>query len=119
GWLLLFLIGGAVLVGEAVDRVLKRNLIGAAPLGWSELRDLALALAASAGVLIANPNGVALYGYPFYTFGISSLNRYIMEWFPASIDTLFGQLLAGFFLVAVVPTLLLGRRRLRTADVLI
>ena len=42
-----------------------------------------------------------------------------MEWFPASLDTLFGQLLAGFVVVAVLPTLIFGRRRLRTADALI
>ena len=119
GWVLLFLIVGAVLVGETVDRLLKRELVGRPPLGWANLRDLALALIASAGALILNPNGAALYGYPFYTVGITSLNRYVMEWFPASLDTLFGQLLAGFAVVAVVPALLLGRRRLRTADALL
>jgi hypothetical protein len=119
GWLLVFLIAGAVLVGESADRLLKRDLIGIPTLSWGHLRDLALALIASVGVLIVNPNGVALYGYPFYTVGLTSLNRYIMEWFPATLDTLFGQLLAGFVVVAVVPTLLLGRRRLRTADALI
>ncbi len=119
GWVLLFLIVGAVLVGEMVDRLLKRELIGPALLGWAQLRDLGLALVASAGALILNPNGAALYAYPFYTVGITSLNRYVMEWFPASLDTLFGQLLAGFALVAIVPTLLLGRRRLRTADAVI
>ena len=119
GWLLLFLIAGAVLVGEMADRVLKRDLIGGAPLSWGQLRDLGLALIAAAGALVLNPNGVALYAYPFYTVGITSLNRYVMEWFPASLDTLFGQLLAGFFVVAVVPTVLLGRRRLRTSDALI
>jgi len=119
GWVLLFLIAGAVLVGETVDRLLNRELVGRPPLGWANLRDLTLALIASAGALILNPNGAALYGYPFYAVGISSLNRYVMEWFPASLDTLFGQLLAGFALVAVVPALLFGRRRLRTADALI
>jgi hypothetical protein len=119
GWVLLFLIVGAVLVGEAIDRLLQRDLIGPPPLAWAQLRDLALALVASAAALILNPNGAALYSYPFYTVGITSLNRYVMEWFPATLDTLFGQLLAGFAVVAVLPTLVLGRRRLRTADALI
>lgn len=119
GWVLLFLIVGAVLVGETVDRLLKRDLIGPPALDWAQLRDLALALIAAAGALIFNPNGAALYGYPFYTVGMTSLNRYVMEWFPASLDTLFGRLLTGFAVVAVLPTLLLGRRRLRTADALI
>jgi hypothetical protein len=118
GWLLVFLLGGAVLVGEAVDRLLRRQPEGT-PLTWGQLRDLALALVISAAALVLNPNGVDLYAYPFYTFGITALGRYVMEWFPASLDTLFGQLLAGFVVVAVVPVLILGRRRLRTADALI
>jgi hypothetical protein len=118
GWLLVFLLGGAVLVGEAVDRLLRRRPEGP-PLAWGQQRDLALSLVASAAVLVVNPNGFDLYAYPFYTFGITALSRYVMEWFPASLDTLFGQLLAAFVLIAVLPTLVFGRRRLRTADALI
>jgi hypothetical protein len=118
GWVLLFLFGGAVVVGEAADRLLGRGL-DPAPLEWSQLRVLGVALATSGAALALNPNGVALYGYPLDTVGITALNRYVMEWFPASLDTLFGQLLAGFVVVAVLPTLLLGRARLRTADALI
>jgi len=119
GWLLLFLIVGAVLAGEAVDRLLRRRPAGQMPLTWPQLRDLVLAMALAAVALVLNPNGTALYGYPFYTLGITSLSRYVMEWFPASLETLFGQLLLGFVVVAVVPTLILGRGRLRTADALI
>lgn len=119
GWVLLFLLGGAVLVGEAVDRALNRRLAGAPPLSWPRLGDLAIALLVSLGALVVNPNGIDLYTYPFETVGITALNRYVMEWFPASIDTLFGQLLLGFAIVAVLPTLVFGRRRLRTADALI
>jgi hypothetical protein len=118
GWLLVFLLGGAVLVGEVVDRLLARHPDGE-PLTWRQLRDLGLALVLSAAALVINPNGVDLYAYPFYTFGITALSRYVMEWFPASLDTIFGQLLALFVVVAVVPTLVLGRRRIRMADALI
>jgi hypothetical protein len=119
GWVLLFLLGGAVLVGEAADRLLHRAPAGREPLSWGQLRDLALGLVAAGIALSANPNGIALYGYPLYTVGITALNRYVMEWFPASLDNLFGQLLLGFSIVAVLPTLILGRARLRTADGLI
>jgi hypothetical protein len=118
GWLLVFLLGGAVVVGEAVDRLLRRQPEGA-PLTWAQIRDLGLALVISAAALVLNPNGVDLYAYPFYTLAITALSRYVMEWFPASLDTLFGQLLTGFVVVAVIPALLFGRRRLRTADALI
>ena len=57
--------------------------------------------------------------YPFYTVGITALNRYVMEWFPADLNSLFGWLLLGFAVVAVIPALVFGGRRLRTADALI
>jgi hypothetical protein len=118
GWLLLFLLGGAVLVGEATDRLLGRRL-EPAPLGWAQIRDLAIALVVSAGALAINPNGVGLYDYPFYTVGITSLSRYVMEWFPASLGTLFGWLLAGFVVLGALPAFILGWRRMRAADALI
>lgn len=118
GWVLLFLLVGALLVGEAADRLLRRSLIGAPALSWGQLRDLAAALVVALGALALNPNGVGLYSYPFDTLGITALSRYVMEWFPASFGDLFGWLLAGFTLVAVVPTLVLGKQRLRTTDAL-
>ena len=119
GWILIFLLVGSMLVGEGVDRLLKRDLSGPPALSWGQLRDLGLALVAALVALALNPNGLALYGYPFYTLGITSLSRYVMEWFPASLDNLFGWLLAGFALVAVLPALVFGRGRLRTADALV
>jgi hypothetical protein len=118
GWLLLFLLGGAVLVGEAVDHFWGRRL-ERRPLQWRHLGELAVALLVSVAALALNPNGFDLYGYPFYTVGITALNRYVMEWFPASLDSLFGWLLLGFAVVAVIPALVFGRRYLRTADALI
>lgn len=118
GWVLLFLLGGAMLVGEALDRLTARNLNGPGALSWTSLRDLSAALVVSAIALVVNPNGTDLYGYPFMTVGITALNRYVMEWFPASLDSLFGQLLLTFVIVGVIPALVFGRRNLRTADAL-
>jgi hypothetical protein len=118
GWVLVFLLGGAVLVGEAADRFLGRRPDGE-PLDWRALRDLSLALVVCAATLIVNPNGADLYRYPFDTIGMQTLSRYVLEWYPASLDSLFGQLLAGFVVVVVIPVLLIGRRRLRIADALI
>ena len=119
GWLLLFLLGGAVVLGEAVDHFWGRNPAEGRPLRFRHLGELTLALIVSAAALVINPNGIELYGYPFYTVGITALNRYVMEWFPASLDSLFGWLLLGFVVVAVIPALVFGRRYLRTADALI
>ena len=118
GWPLLFLVGGASLGGEALDRLLRRRL-EPAPLTWTQLRDLGVALVLAGAALALNPNGIGLYAYPFDTVGITALSRYVMEWFPATLDTLFGQLLAAFVVVGVLPTLFFGRRRVRTADALV
>ncbi|MGZ8563714.1 MAG: hypothetical protein ACXWWU_08850, partial [Candidatus Limnocylindria bacterium] len=118
GWPLLFMIAGAILVGETLDRLLRRRL-EPAPLTWRQLRDLALALLAAGAALSLNPNGIGLYAYPFDTVGITALSRYVMEWFPATLDSLFGRLLTAFVLVGVVPTFLFGWRRLRTADAVV
>jgi hypothetical protein len=86
---------------------------------WGAIRDLAVALLASLAALALNPNGVALYTYPFDTVGITSLNRYVMEWFPADLGSIFGWLLLGFVVVGVVPAFVFARHRLRTSDALI
>ena len=86
---------------------------------FSQARDLAVALLASLGALALNPNGLALYTYPFDTVRITALNRYVMEWFPADLGSIFGWLLLGFVVVGVLPVLIVGRRRLRTSDALI
>ena len=117
GWVLVFLLGGAVLVGEAADRLIRRTPDGP-PLTWRALGGLGVALLISAAALVINPNGVDLYRYPFDTVGMQALSRYVLEWYPASLDNLFGQLLAGFVVIVVIPVLILGRRRLRIADAL-
>jgi hypothetical protein len=119
GWVLLFLFGAAVLVGEFVDRALRREPAGQPPMSWGQIRDLAVALLASLAALAFNPNGVALYAYPFDTVGITALKRYVMEWFPADLGSIFGWLLLGFVVVGIVPTFAFARHRLRTSDALI
>ena len=117
GWILLFLLGGAVLVGELVDRQLQR-VIGKAPLPPRKGAGLAFALVSAAVALLANPNGFALYTYPIQA-GVGALSNYLVEWAPPDIADLPGQLLAAFVVLGVVPTLLMGRGNLRTADLLV
>jgi hypothetical protein len=118
GWLLLFLMGGAVLVGEGLDRLLQRQL-SPEPMEWSRIAWLAVALGISALVLSINPNGFAIYGYPGYTAGIGALADFVGEWQRASLTNLFGWLLLGFVVLGVIPTLILCRRTIRLADALI
>ena len=51
--------------------------------------------------------------------GITALNRYVMEWFPADLGSIFGWLLLGFVVVGVIPAFAFARHRLRTSDALI
>ena len=93
--MLLFLLGGAVLVGEAVDRAAATRAGGtAAPELGAAPRPGARAARQRRGPRRSTRTALALYTYPFDTVGITALNRYVMEWFPADLGSLFGWLLA-------------------------
>lgn len=117
GWPMLFLLGGALLVGEAVDRLWRRPLT-VEPLTWAHLRDLAVALVVAFAALALNPNGIALWTYPLNAIGNPVIDRYIVEWYPVTDDPRLLGLYVGFIVVAVVPTFALLRRGLRMADAL-
>lgn len=118
GWLLMFLLGGAVLAGEAADRVLRRDLAPAA-LEWVQMGWLGGAGGLALLAIGLNPNGAALYLYPLETASIAAHRDFLAEWSAPDLGSLPGQLFAAFVLLGVVPALLLGGRRARTADILI
>jgi len=118
GWPMLFLLSGALLVGDAIDRLWRRLDIPE-PLTAAELRDLALALVVSFAALALNPNGLALWTYPLTAVGNSVIGRYILEWFPVTADLRLFGLWAGFIVVAVLPTLAQVRRGMGMADALV
>jgi hypothetical protein len=118
GWPMLFLLGGALVLGEAIDRILKRA-VEPEPLPWPDLRDLVVALVVAFGALALNPNGTALWAFPIDAIGITVMGRYILEWFPVTADSRLLTLYIGFVAVAVIPTLALGRRSLRLSDALV
>lgn len=118
GWLLLFLLGGAIVVGETVDRGLKRRP-EPGPLTWTQIGWLMGALFLSLAAIGVNPNGPALYLYPLETSSIQAHRDFLAEWSPPDLSTLTGQLFAGFVLLGVLPTLILAWRRMRAADLLV
>lgn len=112
GWVMLFLLGGAQLVGGIADRWLapRAERTPAAP--------LLVALLASAAALAANPNGLAIYAYPFETAAIGAHRVFLVEWSPPNLASFEGAASVAFLLGVVAPTLGLGWRTMRTADVL-
>lgn len=112
GWPLVFLLGGAVVVGEGVDRLLRRG----SPLPWRDIGRLAAALAACVPAIALNPNGLDLYLYPLRTSSIAAHRDFVSEWQPPDPGTFIGQVFIVFTVVFVLPALMIGRRRLRAAD---
>lgn len=118
GWLLLFLLAGAVIVGEVLDRVIRRDAVPR-PLRWTQVGWLTAAAVAALAAIGVNPNGIRLYLYPIETASIAAHRDFLAEWSPPDLGTLPGQLFAGFVVLGVLPALLLGWRRMRMADILV
>jgi len=116
GWPLVFLLGGAVVVGAAVDRLVGRAREGT--LAWPDLGRLVAVLAACVPLIALNPNGLALYTYPIETSGIQAHRDFVSEWQPPDPETFIGQVFIVFTIVFVLPAMVIGLRRLRTADLL-
>ncbi len=118
GWPLLFLFGGAILVGEGLDRLTRRRL-ESPPLTWGQSGWLVGALTTAFLAISLNPSGPSLYLYPVETSAIQAHRDFLAEWSPPDLGSLTGQLFAGFVVLGVVPAFLLGWRRMRLADALI
>jgi hypothetical protein len=114
GWPLVFLLGGAVVVGEAADRVLHR----ADPMSWQHIGRLTAALGACVPAIALNPNGLDLYLYPIRTSAIAAHRDFVSEWQPPDPGTFIGQVFIVFTVVFVLPALVLGVRRLRASDLI-
>jgi hypothetical protein len=115
GWPFIFILGGAVVVGEGLDRMLGRRFT-ISTLTWRENAWLIASLAVSLAAIAINPNGVALYLYPFQTSAIPAHRDFLAEWQPPDIATFTGQAFVVFTLLLVVPVIALTIRRMRLAD---
>jgi len=114
GWPLVFLLGGAVVVGELVDRARGRLV----PLPLRDVGRLAMGLAASVPTIAINPNGLDLYLYPLRTSAIAAHRDFVSEWQPPDPGTFIGQVFIVFTVVVALPAVWIGLRKLRTADLL-
>jgi hypothetical protein len=117
GWVLLFLLGGAVLVGEAIDRRFRAD--AASHLTGQQSVELAIALLVAFAAIAINPNGADLYLYPLRTALIPAHRDFLAEWSPPSLASIVGQSFWAFAVLGVGSSLALGWRRLRTGDLLL
>ena len=116
GWVLLFLLGGAVLVGELVDRWLRPSN---QTLNNRAAFELGIALLVAFVAVSINPSGIGLYAYPVQTSMISAHREFLAEWSPPSLSSIVGQAFWAFSVVGVGSALALGWRTLRSADLLV
>jgi hypothetical protein len=114
GWVMLFLLGAAVVVGEAADRWIRRMPAALAP---RAIATLAGSLLAAAAALVLNPNGLKIYLYPFRTAGIEAHRDFLVEWSPPNLASFEGQVAIAAVVMAAL-TVGLAWRRMRTADLL-
>ncbi len=78
GYLLGIVLLGVYVVGEALQQWVgkeKENI-----LSWLQIRELAIVTVLSFLVAAINPNGIALWLYPFETLGSPTMQQYIQEW---------------------------------------
>lgn len=115
GWVLLFLLAGAVIVGELLDRRLGHKPDGHT-LSGRQILELGISVVVAAAVIALNPSGLDLYRYPVETALIPAHRDYLAEWSPPDVGTIVGQLLVAFVVLGVAPAMFLGWRRLRLAD---
>ena len=114
GWVMLFLLGGAVVVGEGADRWIRRKPAALAP---RAIATLAGSLLAAAAALVLNPSGLEIYLYPFRTASIDAHRDFLVEWSPPNLASFEGQVAIAAVVITAI-TVWLAWRRMRTADLL-
>lgn len=115
GWPLIWLLAGAVVVGEAGEHLLRRSNVPPL-LTWRQIGILAAALVVSVPFIALNPNWLDLYTYPLETSSIAAHRDFISEWQAPDPGTFIGQVFIGFTILITLPALWLGRRTMRLAD---
>jgi hypothetical protein len=117
GWPLLMALIAGIALGEAGDRLVPRGT-GRQPLTWPQIGQLSVAGLVALAAVAVNPNGLAMYGYPFATASIAAHRDFIFEWSRPDLGSFVGQMVLVLMLVAVIPTLVVARRTMPLADAL-
>lgn len=78
GFTLGLMLAGAMIIGEAMNRLLGRE--GDSIFSWRKMGILSGCLAVCAGVVLLGPNGVNTWLVQFHTIGVEALQKYVTEW---------------------------------------
>ncbi len=108
GYISGFMVLGAVLAGEIVNRVLGFD--GPEMLSWKRWRKLLIITAISGVVLLINPYTVAALQLPFKTVNIGVLQDFIEEWAAPNFHELYQQPMVWMLLLTLVIIGWSGRR---------
>ncbi len=112
-----FIVLGAVLAGEIVNRVLGYD--GPEVLNWKRWRKLLIIAVISGAVLLINPYTVAALQLPFRTVNIGVLQDFIEEWAAPNFHELYQQPMVWMLLLTLVVIGWSGRRLDATDAVLL
>lgn len=106
-----FLLGPAFIAVSLTGWLLEAWMgLRAWPEAWARLRQLGLVLAACLLLVPLNPNGWAIYRYPFETLGSRTMMQYIAEWASPNFHSPDFKPFLAVLLLAWVAVALAGKR---------
>lgn len=116
GYLLGIAILGAYIIGQTVQLLFSSSSFRG--MSWPDVGRLTIITVVAFLVAALNPNGPAIWIYPFFTLGSGAMQQYIGEWQSPDFHlTIFWPFAAMFFLGVI--GLLASRRRPAFTDVLL
>lgn len=113
GFVLGFLLIGAVIAGEIANHLLGNSSPNV--LAWKQVRRLILWSLVSAFALLVNPNGFDIWRIPFQTVEVSALQQFVQEWASPDFHELFQQPFL-WLLFAILASVAFSRRRMDASD---
>ena len=114
GYLVGIVLLAAVVVGESWQRLTR----GTDAFTWAQIRRLALTTLLSFLAAALNPNGPALWLYPFATLGSGAMQAHIQEWLSPDFHLPIFWAFAGMMMLGVL-SLSLSRARPTWTDMLL
>jgi hypothetical protein len=115
GYVLGFILIGAVIAGEVFNKITLRE--EDETLAWKQIAHLALFMLAGLLVVLINPFGVDMWKIPFNTVGVETLQNLISEWASPDFHQFFQQPML-WMLLGVFSLIGLSDKRIDGAELI-